>query len=90
MMKVVGGPRSGQAITIAESPGGPEVRIEGIVLEYAFTEPGRLNMKMYFDVESIPSVPGMIERYRCHEGAWHYIDPAENSTYKLSPPVVME
>ena len=89
-MKIVGGPRSGQEATIAETSGGPELRVEGMVLEYAFTEPGKVNMKAYFDTNPQPSIPGLIERYRCRDGAWHYIDPPRKSEYKLSPPIVME
>jgi hypothetical protein len=89
-MKIVGGPRSGQTIAISETPGGPELKIEGMVVEYAFTEPGKVNMRMYFDPRPQPSIPGMIERHRCHDETWHYIAPAERSTYKLSAPVVME
>ena len=89
-MKIVGGPRSGQTIAISETPDGPELKLEGMVVEYAFTEPGKVNMRMYFDQDPQPSIPGIIERYRCHDEAWHYIAPPEKSTYKLSAPIVME
>jgi hypothetical protein len=89
-MKIVGGPRNGEVITISEKPGGPELRIEGMVLEYRFTEQGKISIKMYADPDPKPSFPGLIERYKCRNGAWHYVPPADDRDFQVSPPVVME
>lgn len=91
-MKIVGGPRAGQLITLSEQPGGPELQPEGMILEYTFTSPGRATIKMgcHHSVEPKPSVPGLVERYRCHNGAWHYIAPEDTSGFMASPPIIME
>jgi hypothetical protein len=89
-MKIVGGPRDGQEISIAEQPGGPELQIEGIVLEYRFLGPDTVNIKMSDDPSPQPSFPGFVERYKCHNGTWHYIPPADRSGFLASPPAVME
>jgi hypothetical protein len=87
-MKIVGGPRNGQVISIAEHQGGPELIVPGIVLEYTFTQPGKVNIKMGMELDAKPSIPGLIERYKCQDGAWHYI--AASGDFMVSPPVVME
>ena len=91
-MKIIGGPRSGQAITLSEHPGGPELQPEGMILEYTFTAPGKATIKMscHHNLEPKPSVPGLVERYRCHDGAWHYIEPEDSSGFVASPPIIME
>lgn len=89
-MKIVGGPRSGQEITIAESQGGPEIQVPGMVLEYVFTAPGAAQIKMSMDLGQKPSLPGLVERYVCRDGAWHYIAPAAKGDLMATPPVVME
>jgi hypothetical protein len=86
-VKIVGGPRNGQEITIAESQGGPEIRVPGMVLEYAFTSPGSVQIKMSVDIEPKPSIPGLIERYVCRDEAWHYIPPSSPTGFMISPPV---
>jgi hypothetical protein len=58
-MKIVGGPRNGQVISIAEHQGGPELIVPGMVLEYTFTQPGRVNIKMGMELDAKPSIPGM-------------------------------
>ncbi len=89
-MKIVGGPRNGQVITIAEPQGGREVQVPGMVLEYAFTVPGSVQIKMSLDLAPKPSVPGLVERYVCQDGAWHYIPPVATAEFMATPPVVME
>jgi hypothetical protein len=89
-MKIIGGPRNGQIITIAEKQGGPELIVPGMVLEYTFTEPGKVNIKMTAELEPKPSVPGLAERYKCQDGAWHYIAPSSALEFTASPAVVME
>jgi hypothetical protein len=89
-MKIVGGPRNGQAITISEEPGGPELQVDGMVLEYSFAGQGKVNVKISVDPNPKPSFPGLVERYKCHDGAWHYIPPEDNSGFQASPPAVME
>lgn len=86
-MKIVGGPRDGQEISIAESKGGPELRVPGMVLEYAFTSPGVAQIRMTMDAEQKPSIPGLVERYVCRDEAWHYIPPSSPTGYMISPPV---
>jgi hypothetical protein len=89
-MKIVGGPRNGQEMTIAEFQGGPEIRVPGMILEYVFTAPGSVQIKMSQDLEPKPSVPNLIERYVCRDGAWQYIPPLAAGEYMITPPVVME
>ena len=91
-MKIVGGPRSGQTIKLSEQRGGPELQPEGMILEYAFTAPGKASIRMscHHKLEPKPSVPGLIERYRCHDGAWQYIAPEDSSGFVASPPIIME
>ena len=89
-MKIVGGPRDGQDITIAEFQGGPEIQLPGMVLEYVFTAPGSVQIKMSPTLERKPSVPGLVERYVSRDGAWHYIPPAAAGEFMITPPVVLE
>jgi hypothetical protein len=89
-MKIVGGPRNGQMITISERPGGPELQVEGMVLEYTFAGPGSVNIRMSADPDPQPSLPGLVERYRCQDGAWHYIPPGNDTGFQASPLTVME
>lgn len=89
-MKIVGGPRNGQTITISDPQSGDEVRVPGMVLEYVFTGPGAAQIKMSMHLDPKPSIPGLVERYVCRDGAWHYIAPAAPGDLMASPPVVME
>ena len=88
-MKIVGGPRNGQVITITRPECGHEVQVPGMVLEYVFTAPGAAHIKMSLNLEPKPSLPGLVERYLCQDGAWHYIPPATGGVM-ASPPIVME
>lgn len=89
-MKIVGGPRDGQELTISEAPGGPELQVEGMVLEYTYLSHNNVTVKLYGDPNPKPSLPGLVERYRCHEAGWHYIGPPPGSSVQASPPIVME
>jgi hypothetical protein len=86
-MKIVGGPRNGQEVTITKPECGHEVRVPGMVLEYAFTSPGSVQIKMSMDLEPKPSIPGLIERYVCRDEAWHYIPPSSPTGFMITPPV---
>lgn len=88
-MKIIGGPRDGQQISISEEPGGPELNVEGMIIEYVFSEPGRINVRFYADPDPKPSFPGFVERYKCHNGAWLYIPPVGGG-FSASPPLPVE
>jgi len=89
-MKIVGGPRDGQVITISETRGGPELQVEGSVLEYIYISHIHASIKLYGEANPKPSLPGLVERYRCHDGGWYYVDPPSGSAVQASPPIVME
>ena len=89
-MKIVGGPRHGQDVTISENPGDPELQLEGMVLEYTYTEPGKINIRIYEDPVPKPSFPGLVERYKSQYGAWHFIATLESKGIQASPPAVSE
>jgi hypothetical protein len=88
-MKIVGGPRNGQVITITRPECGHEVQVPGMVLEYVFTAPGAAHITMSLNAEPKPSVPGLVERYVCQDEAWHYIPPKTRGVM-ASPPIIME
>ena len=88
-MKIVGGPRNGQVITLAESQGGSDIQVPGMVLEYIFAH-GHLHIKLFIDLGPKPSVPGLLERYNYQVAAWHYIAPAATNGFMASPLVVTE
>ncbi|SIO58392.1 hypothetical protein SAMN05444166_5662 [Singulisphaera sp. GP187] len=75
-MKIVGGPKHGEEITMAGKPGGPEfVPPDGFVIEYEFVQSGKVNVKFGPDRNPKPSVPGQFERYQTRGGSWHYVEP---------------
>jgi hypothetical protein len=89
-MKIVGGPRNGQVVTLAEIQGGPELQISGMILTYTFTAFGTVTVTMSMAWDDTPSVPGLLEKYKCQDGAWHYIAPLATNGFMASPPVIME
>ena len=67
----------------------PDLQVPGMVLEYIFAH-GHLHIKSCIDLDPKPSVPGLLERYKYQDGAWHYIAPAATNGFMASPLVVME
>lgn len=79
-MKIVGGPKHGEEITLAGKPGGPEfVPPDGFVIEYHFTSSGKVDFKIGPDPRPKPSVPGQFERYQARAGSWYYIEAETKS-----------
>jgi hypothetical protein len=89
-VRIIGGPRDGQIISITETSGGPELQIEGMILEYSFTEPGKVNIRFFAEPNPKPSFPGLVERYKCQNGAWYYIAPPGGDGVRATPPSPME
>jgi hypothetical protein len=77
-MKKIGGPHDGEAAVIAVHPGDPELKVPGSVLEYDFTDPEKVALCLYIDVNPAPSIGGAVERYQYREEpeeAWYYVEP---------------
>jgi hypothetical protein len=89
-MKLVGGPCDGQTVTISEEAGGPDLRLEGMVLERHFDGYGKMQIILRFDPNPPPSLPGITERYWCKDGAWHYLPPEDTTGFRATPPMMTE
>lgn len=74
MMKI-GGPFDGQPTVMSESPGGPDMKLPGMILEYNLTDPGKVGFRLYLDPNPAPSLPGTFERYQFRDDAWYYVEP---------------
>jgi hypothetical protein len=73
-MKVVGGPRDGEDITVRDGDG-VEFMLNGAVFEYDVRTPGKTGRRLTLGTQPQPSVPGEFERYQFREDAWHYVPP---------------
>jgi hypothetical protein len=92
-MKKIGGPHDGQTAAIAENPGDPELKVPGSVLEYDFTDRGKVRFRFYIDANPTPSIRGEVERYQYlvaePEEGWYYVQP-QTSTPDPSSDAVSE